>query len=88
MRPRVEPIDPRTFEVAGARYELAEYRGGPGDPQLKVRLLGPKPITVMTRGLEPEARPFWVGGFAIGQRELRDAIASKTADLHEGAGNP
>jgi hypothetical protein len=38
---------------------------------------------VMTRGLEYGERPFWIGGYAIGQPELREHIAAGVAALHD-----
>lgn len=77
-------LNPKTFDVEGVKYELAEYRNDMGGPHLKVTKVDGKPFTVMTRGLDYGARPFWIGGYAIGQRELRDRIASAVAALHDG----
>jgi hypothetical protein len=55
-----------------------------GGPHLKVTKLSEQPFTVMTRGLDYGARPFWIGGYGIGQPELRDRIASAVAALHDG----
>jgi len=84
MRPTPRAINPRGFEVEGQKYELAEYRNDMGGPHLKVTKLTEKPYTVMTRGLDYGARPFWIGGYAIGQPELRDLITSAVAALHDG----
>lgn len=88
MRPASRAINPRDFEVDGVKYELAEYRNDMGGPHLKVTKLGEQQFTVMTRGLEYGARPFWIGGFAITQPELRDAIASAVAALADGPAAP
>jgi hypothetical protein len=83
-RPMPGAIDPRDFEVDGMKYQLAEYRKDMGGPHLKVTKMGGQPFTVMTRGFEYGARPFWIGGYAITQPELRDAIASAVAALADG----
>lgn len=81
-------INPRGFEVDGVKYQLAEYRKDMGGPHLKVTKLGEQPFTVMTRGFEYGARPFWIGGYAITQPELRDAITSAVAALADGPAAP
>lgn len=84
MRPNPRALNPHVFEVEDQKYELAEYRNDMGGPHLKVTKLSERPFTVMTRGLDYGARPFWIGGYAIGQPELRDRIASVVAALHDG----
>ncbi|GAA2170264.1 hypothetical protein [Glycomyces lechevalierae] len=84
MRPNPRALNPQTFEVEGQQYELAEYRNDMGGPHLKVTELSEHPFTVMTRGLEYGERPFWIGGYAIGQPELREHIAAAVAALHDG----
>lgn len=84
LRPLAPAINPHDFEVAGVQYRVAEYRKDMGGPHLKVTRLGKNPITVMTRGLDYGARPFWIGGYAITQPELRDAIASAVTALADG----
>lgn len=84
MRPDARAVNPRDFEVEGVKYRLAEYHNDMGGPHLKVNRLDDQPYTVMTRGLEYGARPFWVGGYGIMQPELRQAIASAVAALADG----
>jgi hypothetical protein len=88
MRPDPRAINPRDFEVDGVKYQLAEYRNDMGGPHLKVSKLGEQPYRVMTRGLEYGARPFWIGGYAINQPELRGAIATAVAALADGPATP
>lgn len=88
MRPIPRAINPRDFEVDGVKYQLAEYRNDMGGSHLKVTKLGEQPFSVMTRGFEYGACPFWIGGYAITQPELREAIASAVAALADGPATP
>lgn len=74
------------FNVGGQEYALEEYRNPMNGPHLRVTTPGINGA-VMTRGMEHDSRPFWVGGYAIDKPSLRDAIASKVAELRDGRAN-
>lgn len=84
MRRKPSPTEEETFTVEGVQYRLTVYRHDLDDPHVEVSLLDDPLFTVMVRGLDYGSRPFWVGGYAISQPELRDAIATAVAALTDG----